>query len=199
MRKLDELQVLEPCQADWDQFAGGDKVRFCSTCGKNVYNLSAMSRGVAERSLRRTGGTICTRFARSPDGRIVTEGPAAVVATRRAFGRMAGALMTVLVGLQTAFGQKEATIFGVLTDSQGAFVEGATVTLTNQGNGKERATKTDTTGAYRFERLEGGPCTVRITASGFDSFRKMNIAGGSINATLQVGTVGGGVLVPLQP
>ena len=59
-----------------DQFAGGDKVRFCSTCGKNVYNLSAMSRGVAERSLRRTGGTICTRFARSPDGRIVTEGPA---------------------------------------------------------------------------------------------------------------------------
>ena len=62
MRKLDELQVLEPCQADWDQFAGGDKVRFCSTCGKNVYNLSAMSRGVAERSLRRTGGTICNQI-----------------------------------------------------------------------------------------------------------------------------------------
>src|SRR5262245_23632544 len=47
---LDHIKIAAPCPADWDQmFSFEDKrVRFCSQCNLNVYNLSDMSRQEAE-------------------------------------------------------------------------------------------------------------------------------------------------------
>ena len=59
MRKLDELQVLEPCHADWDQFAGGDKVRFCSTCGKNVLRVATLERRSRRQGIGDAGPDRC--------------------------------------------------------------------------------------------------------------------------------------------
>jgi hypothetical protein len=42
---LDRVSIAAPCSADWDQMAGTDQVRHCPLCNKNVYNLSAMTRG----------------------------------------------------------------------------------------------------------------------------------------------------------
>jgi len=46
---LDQVKIAAPCSAGWDQmFSFEDKrVRFCSQCNLNVYNLSGMSRPTA--------------------------------------------------------------------------------------------------------------------------------------------------------
>lgn len=42
---LDHLRIAAPCPADWDQMFSfeDERVRFCSQCNLNVYNLSGMS------------------------------------------------------------------------------------------------------------------------------------------------------------
>jgi len=72
---LDHIKIAAPCSADWDQmFSFGDKrVRFCSQCNLNVYNLSDMSRQEAEALINKTEGRLCVRFYRRADGSILTQ------------------------------------------------------------------------------------------------------------------------------
>jgi hypothetical protein len=72
---LDHLRIAAPCSADWDQmFSFEDKrVRFCSQCNLNVYNLSDMSRQEAEALITKTEGRLCVRFYRRADGSILTQ------------------------------------------------------------------------------------------------------------------------------
>src|SRR5262249_41437362 len=67
-RLLNQLIIPTPCRADWDAMTGDDRVRFCSSCGKHVYNLSAMESDEAEGLLRDEGGKLCARLYRRPDG-----------------------------------------------------------------------------------------------------------------------------------
>ena len=52
---------------------GDDRVRFCSSCKLNVYNLSGMTRREAERLVYLTEGSLCVRFYRRKDGTLLTE------------------------------------------------------------------------------------------------------------------------------
>ncbi|MBX3200835.1 MAG: hypothetical protein KF894_22040 [Labilithrix sp.] len=71
---LDQVRVASPCTASWDEMLGDERVRFCLSCAKNVYNLSAMPREDAERLLQeRAGGELCVRFYQRADGTILTE------------------------------------------------------------------------------------------------------------------------------
>ena len=70
---LDNVSVAAPCPADWDAMIGDDRVRFCSQCELNVYNLSAMSPREAESLIARTEGRLCVSFYRRRDGSIITE------------------------------------------------------------------------------------------------------------------------------
>jgi hypothetical protein len=72
---LDHLRIAAPCSADWDQmFSFEDKrVRFCSQCNLNVYNLSDMNRQEAEALINKTEGRLCVRFYRRADGSILTQ------------------------------------------------------------------------------------------------------------------------------
>ena len=70
---IDELDVASPCPANWNEMKGGDRVRFCSGCKKNVYNLSAMTRAQAValvHELEPEG--FCGRFFRRADGTMLT-------------------------------------------------------------------------------------------------------------------------------
>ena len=44
---LDHLKIAAPCPADWDQMFSfeDERVRFCSQCNLNVYNLSKYEQG----------------------------------------------------------------------------------------------------------------------------------------------------------
>ncbi len=70
---LSDVRVASPCGADWEEMVGDEKVRFCLSCEKNVFNLSGMGADEAERLLaERAGGTICVRYYQRSDGTILT-------------------------------------------------------------------------------------------------------------------------------
>lgn len=71
---LDQVRVASPCNADWNEMVGDERVRFCLSCDKNVYNLSSMNRDDAEALLReRLGNDLCVRFYQRADGTILTQ------------------------------------------------------------------------------------------------------------------------------
>ena len=68
-----------------------------------------------------------------------------------------------------AFGQGETTsaIQGQATDSTGAVLSGATVTVTSLDTGWKRSVKTDEAGRFNFPQLKPGAYKVEIEAQGF--------------------------------
>ncbi len=70
---LDRISVASPCTADWGSMTGDDRVRFCSDCRLNVYNLSAMSREDAAALIAAKEGRLCVRFYRRADGTVLTQ------------------------------------------------------------------------------------------------------------------------------
>ena len=71
---LDQVRVASPCKAEWNEMLGDERVRFCLSCEKNVYNLSSMTRDDAESLLReRLGNDLCVRFYQRADGTILTQ------------------------------------------------------------------------------------------------------------------------------
>jgi hypothetical protein len=69
---LENLRIATPCNADWDDMTGDDRVRFCGRCEKNVYNLSAMPRAEAEALVGAKEGRMCVRFYQRTDGTVLT-------------------------------------------------------------------------------------------------------------------------------
>jgi len=79
-----------------------------------------------------------------------------------------------------AFGQGETTsaIQGQATDSSGALVSGATITVTSVDTGSKRTAKTDETGRFNFPQLKPGLYNVEINAPGFEPQTAGNIFSG---------------------
>jgi hypothetical protein len=65
------------------------------------------------------------------------------------------------------FAQANAGITGTVTDSSGAVVTGAAVTVKNQGTGVENHTTTSSAGTYAFSGLLPGIYSVSVEGSGF--------------------------------
>ena len=71
---LDTVKVASPCNRSWDEMLGDDRVRFCTSCEKNVFNLSSMSREEAEALLAsRSQGELCIRYYQRADGTVMTQ------------------------------------------------------------------------------------------------------------------------------
>lgn len=70
--QLDDVRVASPCAMSWEDMTGGDRVRFCAACQKNVFNLSGMKRSDAQRLVADTDGKMCIRFYRRADGTVLT-------------------------------------------------------------------------------------------------------------------------------
>lgn len=70
---LDNLVIAAPCSVSWDSMDGDERVRHCSGCAKNVYNISDMTKSEAESFLLMNGNSQCMRFYRRADGTIITD------------------------------------------------------------------------------------------------------------------------------
>jgi len=70
-------------------------------------------------------------------------------------------------------------IRGSITDSRGAALGNAIVTLTDEGTHQIRETKSDGAGLYVFNALKPASYSLRITAAGFGSADRTNIALGT--------------------
>ncbi len=68
---LESLRISSPCQASWAEMKGDDRVRFCGSCEKQVYDMSNYTRAEAEELVRSREG-VCVRMARRADGTVVT-------------------------------------------------------------------------------------------------------------------------------
>jgi outer membrane receptor protein involved in Fe transport len=84
------------------------------------------------------------------------------------------------------------TVSGYVSDPNGAFIPGATVTLTNAQTDVSRSTTTNEEGFYRFEAVDLGTYSVRVTATGFGELVKTGVIvnanqTSAIDAQLQLG------------
>ena len=100
-----------------------------------------------------------------------------------------------LVASPTAQAQNlYAAIHGTVTDSTGAVVPNAKVTVVNVGTNIARTATSDSKGYYVLPQLEvGGPYTVTITASAFKSFTQTGLTlnvddNRDVDARLEVGS-----------
>jgi hypothetical protein len=83
---------------------------------------------------------------------------------------------------------------GTVTDSSGAAVLGATVTLTNEGTSTSLTTETNDSGAYSFDLIQIGTYTVSVEKIGFKKFvstkNTVNInQPATVNIPLEIGDV----------
>jgi len=110
--------------------------------------------------------------------------------------------ITLLAGIvcaQTFFG----SIVGTATDTSGASVPGATVTLTNTGTGENKTMETDAAGNYRFVNLIPGMYKVDLKRAGFAQITKEGIqvqvqAAVRVDAVMKVGDVNETIEVSAQ-
>src|SRR5271169_2208244 len=72
---------------------------------------------------------------------------------------------------EPAFPQGETTsaIIGQVSDTSGAAVPGATVTISNKETGLKRSATTDSSGRFSFPQLNPGTYSVTVEALGFET------------------------------
>jgi Carboxypeptidase regulatory-like domain len=73
------------------------------------------------------------------------------------------------------YGQANGGFSGTVSDKTGSVISGATVTVTSQGTGLSRETKTDDTGHYLTPLLPVGNYTIRVNSQGFKAVAQTDI------------------------
>lgn len=103
---LDRVRIAAPCEAEWDEMRGDERVRFCQRCSLNVYNLSSMTRREAERLVTRTeGARLCVRFYRRKDGTMLTRScPVGLRALKRRVSKVSSAVFATIIGFFAGVG-----------------------------------------------------------------------------------------------
>src|SRR4029079_10755592 len=91
-------------------------------------------------------------------------------------------------------------VTGIVQDAGGAVVEGATVTLTNEGTNVPLTTQTTSTGNYVFDSVQVGSYSVTVEKQGFKKFvstgNAVNInQPATVNAVLEAGNINESVTV----
>ncbi len=105
---LGQFTIPTPCPMDWDRMPGDDRRRYCSACGKHVYNLSAMrpeERDSLTAKALSGDDELCGRLDPRPDGKLfASDDPPAhpVVATAAQY--TIRSLMMVIAACATIMG-----------------------------------------------------------------------------------------------
>src|ERR1051326_5912145 len=66
------VRIASPCNADWESMEGDERVRFCQSCRKHVYNFSALPPEAIADLIRAKEGKLCARFYGRGDGTMLT-------------------------------------------------------------------------------------------------------------------------------
>jgi hypothetical protein len=185
---LERLRVASPCPVDWQSMTGDERVRFCSECSLNVYNISAMSRAEAESFIARREGRLCLKFYRRADGTVITRDcpTGQKIKLRRRISRTAAATFATLLSMcagVTAFaqsGQRSASggsqqtanssqaqkeikrgLWGKIVDINGAAVPGMRIEVFDQSGNSKASVLTNDEGEFQFPSLAAGTYTVK--------------------------------------
>ncbi len=141
---LEQLRVASPCPSKWEDMIGDERVRFCGSCAKNVYDLSAMSRAEAEDFVARHSPSeragkegVCVTFRRRADGKVLTA-DCPVGVRRRRFG----------IGVIAFAAAASAAAFGVVVEDRDSGVARPSL---------ERHCPAHKTADHRTERSDESP------------------------------------------
>jgi hypothetical protein len=92
-------------------------------------------------------------------------------------GTFLGLLLVVFALCPLLAGAQEltATLAGLVTDTTGAVISNATVTIIQNGVGDARTVQTDASGNYVVTNLPAGTYTATVTSAGFETFRAKDV------------------------
>jgi hypothetical protein len=97
---ISSVRVVDPCTEEWNKMVGGDRVRFCTHCAKDVTDLSTMTEREAMSLVRESGGRLCIRYIEHPETRAPMFAEHLVHISRRA-PRMAAGVIAASMSLST--------------------------------------------------------------------------------------------------
>ena len=86
-----------------------------------------------------------------------------------------GVCALALCALVIAGAQENAEIIGVVSDTTGASVPNATITITHTATGTVHTTQSGSTGLFNFPALQVGLYDLKATASGFKTYTKSGL------------------------
>ena len=193
-RDLNKLiEIKTPCTADWDSMTGDDRIRFCEHCNLNVNDLSQLTPKRVRRLVTKSNGRLCIRYQKRPDGSpIIKAVPAKLHTIGRRASRIAAGAFTATLSLSSVVAHSApgslrhehvfasqhigsslepltfgSSIKGRVTDTTGAVIQGAGITLGTAETSYLSGTTTDAAGEYRFDGLQPGTYSLTIDAIGF--------------------------------
>jgi len=208
--------------------AGDARVRHCSECNLNVYNLSAMTeREIEQLVAAHQGRRLCARFYRRADGTILTENcPWSLRALARKASRIASAALAALMSVTLAAArsksprptcecrqvqQKEPAISLTVMDSDGALIPNAQITLENNAGKEARTGSTGPSGEWTSNAVPPGEYRLIVKSAGFRTFvgavkvqyskllsMKIKLPVGELKQTVEVTSTQGEIMGPLS-
>jgi hypothetical protein len=166
---------------------GDERVRHCSECNLNVYNLSAMTqRQVQELIAGSRGKRLCARFYRRADGTVLTQDcPWSFQALARKVSRLAAAVLTAIMGVTFVMArtkprpatcecsqsqQKDSGIKLMVMDQHGAVIPKAEIAVEGKSIKEPIAGVTGPSGEWSQPKLTAGRYKVSVKAQGFSTF-----------------------------
>ena len=200
---IDRMRIASPCSMNWEGMTGDNRARYCDLCNLHVYNISEMTNKEVKTLIANTEGRICARLYKRADGTVITRDcPVGLRAIRRRVSRVASVTIAAIFGICTGtFGKTSPTDFrpgssryrisgmnvgiasrpnhseiaGRVVDPNGAAIESAKVTITNQNTGMKSKAETKADGTFQFSMLQAGLYTIEIEAPGFSLYQISDI------------------------
>lgn len=186
---LSNIRIASPCPTEWSKMVGDERVRHCSECNLNVYNLSAMTEREVKRLIEANRGQrLCARFYRRADGTVLTQDcPWGWRAMQRRVSRVAGMALAFLVSAGVAVAkakpqqnvqtctqnsEKEPGIALTVMDPDGALIPNAEVLLELKDGKEKISSKTGALGQWSQSKLQSGSYLLTVNLTGFKSFKK---------------------------
>jgi hypothetical protein len=187
---LNNLRVASACPADWEKMVGDERMRHCSECNLNVYNLSAMTKPQVQVLIASSRGKrLCTRFYRRADGTVLTQDcPWSFRVLTRKVSRLGAALLTALMSVTVTMGkskprlatceysqsqQKDSGIKLVVVDQRGAVIPKAEIAVEGKSTKEPIAGVTGPSGEWSQPKLTAGHYRVTVKAQGFRTFNSV--------------------------
>jgi hypothetical protein len=131
---LNKITIPTPCPMDWNGMSGNDRMRFCDSCGKHVYNFAAMTSSEASALIRGQEGEVCGRLSRQSGGTVITaDSPLEALTAPRRWQLHIRTIMAVIAGFAALLGL--ARLSAVFQDSAtGATTAGVRTAVLGQIN-----------------------------------------------------------------
>src|SRR5579864_7859707 len=106
----------------------------------------------------------------------------------------------ILLSAAIAHAQYRTSIQGVVTDTSGAVIPGANLTLTNPATGEQQVRVSNDAGVYNFNALPAAPFRLEVSKDGFqtkviDNLQLIPEQANAVNVQLPVGTASQSVTV----